>query len=201
MEEKDLPLLKNASSYKRKVDTTRLLTGTKVGQYIIQNEIDRGGMAVVYRAQQLGLDRNVALKVLPPSISIQGKFIDRFQKEAKSIAQLTHPNIVRIIEVGGDAGIYFIAMEYLDGLNLYKYMNKFEPTVYSVVQIMRQLTEALEYAHGRNIIHRDLKLNNVIMKDNAIPVLIDFGLAKAREADSGLTISGEILGSPSYMSP
>jgi serine/threonine protein kinase len=92
-------------------------------------------------------------------------------------------------------------MEYLEGLNLYKYMIKFEPTVYTVVQIVKQLADALEYADGRNIIHRDLKLNNVIMKDNATPILIDFGLAKAREADSGLTISGEILGSPSYMSP
>jgi serine/threonine protein kinase/TolA-binding protein len=192
---------RGTDGFKKKVDTTRLASGTKIGQYVILNEIDRGGMAVVYKARQLALDREVALKVLPPSVSIQGKFMDRFQKEAKSIAQLAHPNIVRIIEVGGDAGIYFIAMEFLDGLNLYKYMVKYEPTVYSVVQIIRQLSDALEYAHGRNIIHRDLKLNNVIMRDNSSPVLIDFGLAKAREADSGITLSGEILGSPSYMSP
>ncbi|MFH0919705.1 MAG: protein kinase [Fibrobacterota bacterium] len=191
----------SSGSLKAKVDTTRLASGTKVGQYVIIEELDRGGMALVYRARQLGLDREVALKVLPPSISIQGKFIERFQKEAKSIAQLDHPNIVRIIEVGGDGGIYFIAMEFIEGFNLYKYMLKHEPTVYSVVQIIKQLAAALEYAHGRNIIHRDLKLNNVIIKDNATPILIDFGLAKAREADSGLTVSGEILGSPSYMSP
>ncbi|MBL8029015.1 MAG: protein kinase [Fibrobacteres bacterium] len=186
---------------RRRLDTTKLAAGTKVGQYTILHEIDRGGMAIVYKARQHSLDREVALKVLPPSVSLQSKFIDRFQKEAKAVAQLDHPNIVKIIEVGGDAGIYFIAMEFLDGLNLYKYLMKFEPTVYLVVQIISQMADALEYAHGRNIIHRDLKLNNVIMKDNAHPVLIDFGLAKAREADTSITISGEIVGSPSYMSP
>src|SRR3989339_2012540 len=118
MATKTIKDFKDTPTTLRKLDTTKLATGTKVGQYIIQNEIDRGGMAVVYRAQQLGLDREVALKVLPPSISIQGKFIERFQKEAKSIAQLDHPNIVRIIEVGGDGGIYFIAMEFIEGTNL-----------------------------------------------------------------------------------
>ncbi|OGJ88111.1 MAG: hypothetical protein A2268_04930 [Candidatus Raymondbacteria bacterium RifOxyA12_full_50_37] len=201
MATKTIKDFKDTPTTLRKLDTTKLATGTKVGQYVIMNEIDRGGMAVVYKARQLGLDREVALKVLPPSISLQSKFTERFAKEARAIAQLTHPNIVRIIEVGGDAGIYFIAMEFLDGLNLYKYMVRFEPTVYTVIQIIKQLADALEYAHSRNIIHRDLKLNNVIMKDNAIPILIDFGLAKAREADSGVTISGEIIGSPSYMSP
>ncbi len=185
----------------RALDTTRLPIGTKVGQYTVLSEIDRGGMAIVYKARQESLGREVALKVLPPSVSLQEKFIDRFQKEARSVAQLDHANIVKIIEVGGDAGIYFIAMEFVEGLNLYKYMMKLEPTVYSIVHIISQMADALEYAHGRNIIHRDLKLNNVIMKDNIHPILIDFGLAKAREADSSLTISGEIVGSPSYMSP
>lgn len=184
-----------------RIDTTKLKNGTRIGQYEIISEIDRGGMAVVYKAKQLGLEREVALKILPPTVSVKNKFIERFTKEARAVAQLNHSNIIKIIEVGMEGGIYFIAMEYVVGLNLYKYMVKFEPTVYTVVQIIRKIAHALEYAHSRNIIHRDLKLNNVIMHNNSEPILIDFGLAKARETETELTISGEIIGSPSYMSP
>ena len=103
-------------------DTVGFRPGMRIGQYEVIAELDRGGMAVVYRTRQIGLDREVALKVLPPVSVLNTNFIDRFRQEARSIAKLNHNNIVKIIEVGVDEGIHFIAMEYIPGQNLYKYL-------------------------------------------------------------------------------
>jgi serine/threonine protein kinase/tetratricopeptide (TPR) repeat protein len=184
------------------VERTFLPIGTTIGKYRILEEIDRGGMAVVYKAVQMDLDRIVALKVLPANITINRRFVERFLSEAHAVARLTHPNIVTIHEVSMENNIYFLAMDYLPGTNLYHYMNQKKPKVMDVVAIFIQIADALSYAHGRKILHRDLKLNNVIMRDNHIPVLIDFGLAKVLESDDDkLTRTGEILGSPAYMAP
>ncbi|MFH1760388.1 MAG: protein kinase [bacterium] len=190
------------SQPKTRLDLKIVPKGARLGNYRIVEEIDRGGMAVVYKSVQEGLDREVALKVLPANITINRKFVERFNTEAKSIAALSHENIVRIYEVVNEKDLYFIVMEYIPGLNLYKFLVQKKPNTYTVLQIICALANALEYAHSKNIIHRDLKLNNVIMKNNEKPVLIDFGLAKAHQAEGmELTVSGEIVGSPAYMSP
>ena len=184
------------------IERTFLDIGSKIGKYQIIEEIDRGGMAVVYKAYQDDLDRNVALKVLPANITINNRFVDRFLAEAHSIAQLHHPNIVTIYEISVEENIYFLAMEYIPGKNLFYYLNQEKPKLVNVLEIVRKLADALDYAHTQKILHRDLKLNNVIMKNDNEPVLIDFGLAKVIGGKSdNLTKTGEIIGSPAYMAP
>jgi serine/threonine protein kinase len=184
------------------LEHTYLPIGSVIGKYRIIEEIDRGGMAVVYKAMQLDLDREVALKVLPANITINRRFVDRFLSEAHAVAKLTHPYIVNIHEVAVENNVYFLAMDYIPGLNLYYHLNYQKPKLLEVLEITAKLAEALGYAHRQKIVHRDLKLNNVIMKDNTTPVLIDFGLAKALENEEGtITKTGEIMGSPAYMAP
>jgi serine/threonine protein kinase/tetratricopeptide (TPR) repeat protein len=183
-------------------ERTVLPAGSVVGKYRIVEEIDRGGMAVVYKAVQLDLNRTVALKVLPANITIHRRFVERFLSEAHAVAHLTHPYIVAIHEVSMENNVYFLAMDYISGKNLYHFLHHKKPKLVDVVTIVIRLADALAYAHGRRIIHRDLKLNNVIMKDATTPVLIDFGLAKAMEEEEHhLTRTGEIMGSPAYMAP
>jgi serine/threonine protein kinase len=184
------------------IEHTYLPLGSVLGKYRIIEEIDRGGMAVVYRAMQLDLDREVALKVLPANITINQSFVDRFLSEAHAVAKLTHPGIVNIHEVAVQNNVYYLAMDYIPGVNLYYHLNYQKPKLIEVLEITAKLADALAYAHRQKIVHRDLKLNNVIMKDNVTPVLIDFGLAKALEGDEpSKTKTGEIMGSPAYMAP
>jgi serine/threonine protein kinase/tetratricopeptide (TPR) repeat protein len=186
------------------IERTFLPVGARIGKYSIIEEIDRGGMAVVYKALQLDLDREVALKVMPANITINRNFVERFLTEAHAVAKLNHPNIVNIHEVAVENNIYYLAMDYIPGKNLYYHLHNAKPKLVDVLEIIARLADALQYAHNQKIIHRDLKLNNVIMKDRLTPVLIDFGLAKALEDDNskgGITRTGEIIGSPSYMAP
>jgi serine/threonine protein kinase/tetratricopeptide (TPR) repeat protein len=184
------------------LERTYLAIGSVIGKYRIIEEIDRGGMAVVYKATQLDLDREVALKVLPANITINRRFVDRFLSEAHAVAKLTHSGIVNIHEVAVENEVYYLAMDYIPGVNLYYHLNYQKPKLIDVLEITAKLADALAYAHRQKIVHRDLKLNNVIMKDPVTPVLIDFGLAKALESDEGtITKTGEIMGSPAYMAP
>jgi serine/threonine protein kinase len=184
------------------IERTFLQIGSTIGKYNIIEEIDRGGMAVVYKALQLDLNREVALKVLPANITINRRFVERFLSEAHAVAKLQHPYIVNIHEVAVENNVYYLAMDYIPGRNLYYFLNFQKPKLVDVLEITVKLADALAYAHNRKIIHRDLKLNNIIMRDNVTPVLIDFGLAKALEGEEvALTKTGEIMGSPAYMAP
>lgn len=186
------------------IERTFLPAGHIIGKYQIVKEVDRGGMAVVYKALQLDLKREVALKVMPANITINRRFVERFLTEAQAVAKLSHPNIVSIHEVAREDNIYYLAMDFIPGENLYYYLHNKKPKLVDVLEIVSRLAGALAYAHDQKIIHRDLKLNNVIMRDPLNPVLIDFGLAKTMETDDdtdALTRTGEIMGSPSYMAP
>jgi len=186
------------------LERTFLPVGSQIGKYRIIEEIDRGGMAVVYKAHQLDLDRTVALKVLPANVTINRRFVERFLAEAHSVAKLNHPNIVSIHEVSMENNIYYLAMDYVPGRSLFYHLNLKKPKLVDVIEIFIQLSDALAYSHEMKILHRDLKLNNVIMRNDRTPVLIDFGLAKAMEEEgnaSGVTRTGEIMGSPAYMAP
>ena len=184
------------------LEKTFLAADTTLGKYRILDEIDRGGMAVIYRAEQIDLKRIVALKVLPLNITLNPLFVERFFTEAQSVAHLNHPNIVNIHDVATENNIYFLVMDYIPGKNLYYYLHFSKPKIIEVIEITIKLADAMAYAHRQKIIHRDLKLNNVIMKDKGLPVLIDFGLAKAMEGnEKNLTQTGEVIGSPAYMAP
>ncbi len=175
--------------------------GGRLGKYVILSELGRGGMAVVYKAHQPDLDRVVAIKVLFGAV-LQQRFIERFQAEARAVAKMNHPNVIRIFEVGEQNGIHFLAMEYIQGMDLLNYLHEKKPSFDEVLEIVNQVAEALGYCHKQGIIHRDLKPTNILMRGHT-PILIDFGLAKAVDPNLNvtLTLSGEVVGSPAYMSP
>ncbi len=174
------------------------------GEYELLEEIGRGGMGVVYKARQKSLDRMVALKLLLFGPHAPAESVKRFRAEAVATAALQHPNIVAIHEVGFCQGQHFIAMDFVEGRSLAKV---FADWRMRTADFRRQagwvqtIAEALHYAHERGILHRDLKPSNVLIDTQGQPHVVDFGLAKRLEGDSELTITGQVLGSPNYMSP
>jgi len=181
------------------------LIGTTMGQYQILDELGRGGMAVVYKAWQPSLRRYVALKVLLPYLGGDPEFIQRFQQEAIVAANLSHPHIVTIYEVGQQEGYIFIAMEYVEGKSLEQViLDQGALPLERAIRILRQVAEALDYAHKRRFLHRDIKPANILLAEDDRVVITDFGIAKALEgsgATARLTASGTVLGTPAYMSP
>ncbi|MDX9956290.1 MAG: protein kinase, partial [Anaerolineae bacterium] len=181
------------------------LIGTTMGQYQILDELGRGGMAVVYKAWQPSLRRYVALKVLLPYLGNDPEFIQRFQQEGIVAANLSHPHIVTIYEVGQHEGHIFIAMEYVEGTSLEQLvLDQGALPLERVVHILRQVAEALDYAHKRRFLHRDIKPANILLAEDDRVVITDFGIAKALEgsgATARLTSTGTVLGTPAYMSP
>lgn len=181
------------------------LIGTTMGQYQILDELGRGGMAVVYKAWQPSLRRYVALKVLLPYLGNDPEFIQRFQQEGIVAANLSHPHIVTIYEVGQHEGHIFIAMEYVEGTSLEQLvLDQGALPLERVVGILRQVAEALDYAHKRRFLHRDIKPANILLAEDDRVVITDFGIAKALEgsgATARLTSTGTVLGTPAYMSP
>jgi serine/threonine protein kinase len=175
--------------------------GKQLGQYEIASEIGRGGMAVVYKAWQAALGRSVAIKVLPRHFAFDQEFVARFQREAMSAAQLNHPNIVTIHDVGQVEDTHFIVMEYLEGQSLFDMLKASGPMpLERVSHIVRQVASALDYAHQRGVVHRDIKPANIIVRPDGHATLTDFGIAKA-VAGTSLTQTGTMVGTPQYMAP
>lgn len=178
-------------------------------RFLIERRIARGGQACVYLAQQLQLDRKVALKVLssPPTASLQEQrqFQQRFLKEARTLASLNHPNIVTVFDYGhSEDGTCFIAMEYIEGTPANKVVNgPMEPE--RARRIICQVVNALQFAHAHGVIHRDIKSSNVLVSADGrggdVVKVVDFGIAKLTTDDTNITIAGTILGSPHFMSP
>jgi WD40 repeat protein/predicted Ser/Thr protein kinase len=170
-------------------------------QYEIEKELGRGGMAIVYKAIQRNLGREVALKVLPQGLTHDEKLLERFHREARSAAQLNHPHIVTIFDEGEMNGVHFMAMEYLNGRDLHDIIQEQGPrSADQSVSLIAPIAEALGYAHTRETVHRDVKSSNVMVTDVGRPVLMDFGIAHA-SSESRLTQTGTVLGTPEYMSP
>jgi tRNA A-37 threonylcarbamoyl transferase component Bud32/sugar lactone lactonase YvrE len=170
-------------------------------EYEVEKELGRGGMAIVYKAVQENLGREVALKVLPQGMTHDEKLLERFHREARSAAQLSHPNIVTIFDEGEIEGVHYMAMEYLSGRDLHEIVQEqgaVDPK--KAVSLIAPIAEALSYAHGQDTIHRDVKSSNVMVTDIGRPVLMDFGIAYA-SSESRLTQTGTVLGTPEYMSP
>ncbi len=177
------------------------LIGKTLGQYQIVEEVDRGGMAVVYRAYQPSLHRYVAIKVLPPQLTLDTTFVQRFLREARAAAQLEHPNIVTIYDVGEQEGIYYIVMPELKGESLRRLIRREgKLPLARVVHIVSQIASALDYAHAHGFVHRDIKPGNIIVDGDDHATLTDFGIVKAAEG-AQLTRSMMMIGTPEYMSP
>ncbi|MBN1810232.1 MAG: protein kinase [Anaerolineae bacterium] len=176
------------------------LVGRTLGQYQIVQRLGAGGMATVYKAFQPSLDRYVAIKILPPDLARQPDFAARFTREAHAVAQLQHPHILNIHDFGQEGGLSYIVMQYVEAGTLQERMRQ-PMDLETISKIIEQLAEALDYAHRRGIIHRDIKPTNVLMEEGRWPLLADFGIAKMVGGDSGLTATGVGIGTPAYMSP
>jgi serine/threonine protein kinase len=178
------------------------LRGKELGNYQILEEIGRGGMAVVYRAYQPSLNRHVAIKILPPQLGLDQQFVERFQREAQAAAGLRHPNIVVIHDVGHQEGVYYIVMEYLEGQTLRELVEREGPLPQErAIRITEQIASALDYAHQRGFVHRDVKPANIFVSEGDRVTLTDFGIAKAASETQHLTRTGMLVGTPEYMSP
>jgi eukaryotic-like serine/threonine-protein kinase len=170
------------------------------GDYELLEEKARGGMGVVFKARQISLDRIVAVKLILGGLATKESVL-RFRTEASAAASLRHPNIVAIHEVGIHEGEHFLAMDYVDGPNLSQLVAQQAVPPKQSARYLQLIAEALHYAHERNILHRDLKPANVLIDVNDHPHITDFGLAKRLEAETDLTLTGQVLGSPNYISP
>ena len=177
--------------------------GRVLGGCEIRSRIAAGGMGVVYKAVQINLGRTVAVKVLSEELSRDKSFVDRFIEEARAAAHLSHGGIVHVIDVGEEAGTYFIVMEYVDGENLKDRLEKGgEVSIEETVQMVIQVCQALRHAHSRRTIHRDIKPENIMITVDGHTKVADLGLAKRVTEDSaGITHAGSILGTPYYMAP
>lgn len=179
-----------------------MMIGKRIsGRYKILDMLGGGGMANVYLAHDMILDRNVAVKMLRHDLTNDEEFIRRFHREAQSATSLIHPNIVNIYDVGEEDDIYYIVMEHVDGQTLKQYIQQFSPLrVEESIEIMRQLTSAIAHAHQNNIIHRDIKPDNILVDREGNVKITDFGIAMALSA-TRFTQTNAVLGSVHYLSP
>ncbi len=166
--------------------------------------LGKGGMGAVYKARQPGLDRLVAVKILPPEISHEPAFTERFQREARALARLSHPHIVAVYDFGETAGLCYIVMEFVDGANLRQAIQTKTLTSAEALAIVPQICEALQFAHDEGIVHRDIKPENILIDKRGRVKIADFGLAKLLgqdASDHSLTATHQVMGTLRYMAP
>ncbi|MCA9077902.1 MAG: serine/threonine protein kinase [Planctomycetaceae bacterium] len=184
------------------VDAARgLKAGATFAGYTILGEIARGGMGVVYKAQQQHPNRTVALKLIRSGQLADDEEISRFHLEAEAAANVDHPNIVPIYEVGSQDGLYFFSMRYVPGPSIASQVADGALHPERSAELLQTSARAVHFAHQNGIVHRDLKPSNILLDQDGHPHVTDFGLAKQMDADSGLTLTGQIIGTPAYMSP
>jgi serine/threonine-protein kinase len=179
------------------------MTPPKLGRYVIQSEIGRGAMGVVYKATDPVLDRTVAIKTINLSVdqSERAEYEARFYQEAKAAGGLSHPNIVTVYDVGDSGDVAYMAMEFLDGSELHDLTGEGRRLpVEQAVEIAAQVSDGLGYAHQRGVVHRDIKPANIMILHNGSAKITDFGIARMRHSEVK-TQTGMLLGSPRYMSP
>jgi serine/threonine protein kinase len=179
--------------------------GQTIGKYVIVQSLGRGGMAEVYLAYQESLDRYVAVKLMHTFLADEQNFLTRFQREAKSMASLNHGNIVSVYDFDVQNGVYYIVMEYVPGGTLKQRLEtiaKEDETLplTESTRVALEVANALAYAHGRGMVHRDVKPANIMINEGGHVVLTDFGIAKILSSPS-FTATGAMIGTPAYMSP
>ena len=182
-------------------DELELLRATTLGEYEILAELGRGGMATVYAAHDIALDRRVAIKVISPSLGASPALVERFRREARTAASLSHPNIIPIYSVRHADRLLYFVMKHVDGRPLDSILRETGALPLPTVQaILGQVAGAVGYAHRHGVVHRDIKPGNILIDDEGWCVVTDFGIAKVAESE-GLTTSGMMVGTPAYMSP
>jgi len=171
------------------------------GDYEIVEKIARGGMGTVYRARQISLNRIVAVKMINSGQFASKEEVRRFYSEAEAAASLDHPNIVPVYEVGEFEGNHFFSMAFVDGSSLYQSLSQGPMKPEDAAKLMRTVSLAVQFAHDQGVIHRDLKPSNILLDRDGRPRISDFGLAKRITDETGITVSGDVLGTPSFMPP
>lgn len=172
-----------------------------LGQYDVAGEIGHGGMATVYIAHDLSLDRKVAIKVMSPALVLGPGMVERFKREARTAANLSHPNIIPIYAVKEAEGLLFFVMKLVEGTQLDSVMHELKKLPIPMVEaILAQVGGAFGYAHRRGVIHRDIKPSNILIDEEGWAIVTDFGIAKVNDSE-GLTVTGGTVGTPTYMSP
>ena len=168
--------------------------------YEIIRELGIGGQAIVYLAEQQSFQRKVAIKVLLPSVAEDAAFTARFLREARIVANLSHPHIIPVYDFGQSGDTFYMVMEYVAGGGLNQWIES-GIVVEEALRIVSQLAQALHFSHQRGVVHRDVKPDNVMFREDGSAVLMDFGIARGHDADNEVTKVGQVLGTPSYMSP
>jgi len=196
----DLPDTNYTTDYERRTATnTKTLSG--FGDYELLEEVGRGGQGVVYRAHQKSLNRTVALKVIGRGPWTTEAHLKRFRREAEAAASLEHPCIVPIYEVGERDGSCYFSMQFIEGGQLDEAVNSEPIPVRPAVELIAKVARSVHYAHEHGILHRDIKPGNILLDKDGEPHLTDFGLARLVEAESAVTGTLDVLGTPSYMAP
>ncbi|MBN2472079.1 MAG: protein kinase [Anaerolineae bacterium] len=178
-----------------------LESGTMLGGYQIVEQVGQGGMATVYKAYHARLDRHVAIKVMHQMLAQEGDFQARFEREARIIARLDHPSIVPIYDISEYEGESYLVMKYVEGHTLEDRLKQGAIPLREIPRVMRPVAEALAYAHKQGILHRDVKPSNIILADNGMVYLTDFGLARLVQMASSTMSQGTMIGTPHYISP
>jgi len=178
------------------------LSGQQLGQYTLINKLGEGGMAAVYRARQVSMGRDIAIKIIESKLASNPEFLRRFEREAHTVAALDHPHILKVFDFGRQGDLLYLVMEIKNGGSLAALIRDGNLALPHAITLIDQIASALDYAHRQGIIHRDLKPQNVLLDASGNAVLTDFGIAKAIQGDSTvLTQSGIAMGTPAYMPP
>jgi eukaryotic-like serine/threonine-protein kinase len=175
---------------------------TIAGRYGLEEVVGHGGMSTVYKAHDSLLERNVALKILHQQYNEDEDFVERFKREARSVAQLQHPNIVTVIDRGEEDGRQYIVFEYIDGENLKELVvRKGRLDVREALEIALEIARGLGFAHDHGLVHRDVKPQNVLLNGDGGAKVTDFGIARSLDVDRGVTQTGTVLGTSNYIAP
>ena len=193
---------KSSKSSSAKSGKPKKQASVLAGDYTLKKKLGQGGMGAVYLAHQRSLDRTCALKVLSKELAEKPGFIERFEREAKAMAKVDHPNAVRCYAVDHDKGIHFVAMELIDGKSMQDWLDELgRISVPDALHVTLLCADALQHAHQMNMIHRDVKPDNILVTRKGGVKVSDFGLAKVLDEDMSMTQSGTGLGTPHYMPP
>src|SRR5689334_16227728 len=177
------------------------LIGQRIYNYEITSVLGKGGMAIVYRARQLNIQREVAIKIIKPDLSQTDDLIRRFEREANTVASLSHPHILKLFDFGQFEGMLYLVMDLMPGGTLADKIRATPLSPEQAARLLDQIANALDYAHSQGLIHRDLKPQNILLDKQGNAHLTDFGIAKVLTETTGFTQTGVAIGTPAYMSP